>query len=271
MKYTAKVVIATYKKYQMPSDELYIPLHVGSEGKIDDKGMPLDLGYTKDNTGDNISDFNASFCELTGLYWAWKNLDTDYIGLVHYRRHFSLKKKKGFENVLTYKQLEPYLGNKKIFVPSKRRYFIETLYSHYGHTHYASQLDETRKVIAEKYPDYLKSYDKVLKQTYGYMFNMMIMDNQLINDYCEWLFDILFELRKRIQMPSLSSFQGRYYGRISEIIFNVWLNEKLETGEVKKQEIMEIPCIHMEKINWFKKGKAFLNAKFLGKRYEGSF
>lgn len=72
-------------------------------------------------------------------------------------------------------------------------------------------------------------------------------------------------------MPSLSSFQGRYYGRISEIIFNVWLNEKLETGEVKKQEIMEIPCIHMEKINWFKKGKAFLNAKFLGKRYEGSF
>ena len=81
----------------------------------------------------------------------------------------------------------------------------------------------------------------------------MIMDNQLINDYCEWLFDILFELRKRIQMPSLSSFQGRYYGRISEIIFNVWLNEKLET-----------PCIHMEKINWFKKGKAFLNAKFLG-------
>lgn len=170
MKYTAKVVIATHKKYQMPSDELYIPLHVGSEGKIDDKGMPLDLGYTKDNTGDNISDFNASFCELTGLYWAWKNLDTDYIGLVHYRRHFSLKKKKGFENVLTYKQLEPYLGNKKIFVPSKRRYFIETLYSHYGHTHYASQLDETRKVIAEKYPDYLKSYDKVLKQTYGYSF-----------------------------------------------------------------------------------------------------
>lgn len=271
MTYTAKVVIATHKKYQMPLDELYIPLHVGAAGKTDADGRPLDLGYIKDNTGDNISEFNSSFCELTGLYWAWKNLDSDYIGLVHYRRHFSMKKKFGFDNVLTLSELQPYLGNIKIFVPNKRRYFIETLYSHYQHTHYAIQLDETRKIIAQKHPDYLSSYDKVLKQTYGYMFNMMIMDIELLNDYCEWLFDILFELKNRINMPELSSFQGRFYGRVSEIIFNVWLDNKIRSGQLNKKQIKEIPCIHMEKINWWKKGKAFLDAKFWGKRYEGSF
>ncbi len=86
-----QVIIATHKKYRMPEDEMYLPVHVGAEGKVDAEGNPLDLGYTKDNTGENISNLNPSFCELTGLYWAWKNLDSDYIGLAHYRRHFGNK------------------------------------------------------------------------------------------------------------------------------------------------------------------------------------
>lgn len=270
-KYTVKIIIATHKKYQMPTDNMYIPLHVGAEGKKDELGNDLDLGYVKDNSGDNISKFNANFCELTGLYWAWKNLDTDYIGLAHYRRHFSMKHKQGFENVLTYKELQPYLGKVKVFVPNKRRYFIESLYSHYEHTHYANQLDATREIIAEKYPDYIKCYDKVLKRTYGYMFNMMIMDKNFLDDYCKWLFDILFELKNKVDIGELDYFQGRFFGRISEIIFNVWLEKKIKYGELKKNQIMEISCIHMEKINWWKKGTAFLKAKFFGKKYEGSF
>lgn len=269
--YSVKIIIAAHKKYQMPTDPMYIPLHVGAEGKKDESGKELDLGYTKDNTGDNISELNPSFCELTGLYWAWKNLDADYIGLSHYRRHFSLKNKKGFENILSYDQIKPYLGKIKVFVPKKRKYYIESLYSHYAHTHYAIHLDETRNIISEKYPEYIKSYDKVIRRTYGYMFNMMIMDKKMINNYCTWLFDILFELQKRLKQQELGTFQGRFYGRVSEIIFNVWLDEKLQSGEISKNEIMEIPCIHMEKINWWKKGTAFLKAKFMGKKYKGSF
>lgn len=271
MGYTAKVIIATHKKYQMPSDELYLPLHVGAEGKKDAMGKELNLGYTKDNTGENISSLNGSFCELTGLYWAWKNLKEDYIGLAHYRRHFSMKKKKGFENVLTMAELKPYLGKTLVFVPNKRKYYIESLYSHYEHTHYAEHLDETRRIILEKYPEYIESYDMVIKHTYGYMFNMMILERKLLDDYCTWLFDILFEVGKNLDMSELSSFQGRYYGRISEIIFNVWLDQKIKSGELRKEQIMEIPCVHMEKINWWKKGTSFLKAKFFGKKYEGSF
>lgn len=271
--YSIKIIIAAHKKYQMPKDEMYLPLHVGADGKRDKNGNDLNLGYVKDNTGDNISYLNPSFCELTGLYWAWKNIDADYIGLVHYRRHFSMNKKNkdAFSNILTYKELKPFLGEIKIFIPTKRKYYIETLYSHYEHTHYASQLDETRKIISEKYPEYVSSYDEVIKRRYGYMFNMMIMDKEFLDDYCSWLFDILFELQNRINMPELSAFQGRFYGRVSEIIFNVWLVQHIKSGKLKKSQIKEILCIHMEKINWMKKGTAFLKAKFLGKRYEGSF
>ena len=83
-----KVIVATHKKYWMPSDKMYLPLHVGAEGK-------QSLGYATDNTGDNISSKNANYCELTGLYWAWKNIQSDYIGLVHYLRHFTIKGTKG--------------------------------------------------------------------------------------------------------------------------------------------------------------------------------
>lgn len=270
------IIIAAHKAYQMPEDPMYLPLHVGAEGKTDAEGKELDLGYVKDNTGDNISSLNPSFCELTGLYWAWKNLDADYIGLAHYRRHFGYKKTKDpFQSVLTYEQIKPDLGKIKIFTPNKRKYYIETLYDHYKHTHYAEQLDETRAIIADLYPDYLESYDEVVKRTYGYMFNMMIMQREQMDHYCKWLFDILFELQKRMadneKMQDLSVFQSRFYGRVSEIIFNVWLDRQIRSGAVRKEETKEIPVIHMDDINWMKKGTAFLKAKFVGKKYEGSF
>lgn len=272
MEYTVKIIVATHKKYRMPADTMYIPLHVGADLAMIN-GSHEEVPYCKDNTGDNISQHNAKFCELTGLYWAWKNLDADYIGLVHYRRHFCIKKSKKdlFDNVLTYKQLIPFLGGIKIFIPNKRKYIIETLYSHYQHTHYSEQLDEVKKIIEEKYPDYRKSYDKIVNQTYGYMFNMMIVEKELLHKYCEWLFSILFELKNRVDDRDLSAYQGRFYGRISEIIFNVWLDYQVISGNLSKSEIKEIPCIHMEKVNWVKKGMAFLKAKFLGVRYEGSF
>lgn len=269
---SVKIIIATHKKYEMPKDDMYLPLHVGAEGKVDENNRPLDLGYQKDNTGENISELNASYCELTGLYWAWKNLDEDFIGLSHYRRHFCIKKsKRDFENVLSYKEIEPYLDSIRVFVPQKRKYYIESLYSHYARTHYAEHLDVVREIIQKDYPSYLKSFDKIVKQTSGYMFNMMIMQRDLLDDYCTWLFDILFKAGEKINVGNENAFQGRFYGRISEIIFNVWLDEQIQSGKLKINEIKEIPCIHMEKINWLKKGTAFLNAKFLGKKYGGSF
>ena len=258
-----QIIIATHKEYQMPSDSMYLPLHVGAEGKS------LDFGYTKDNMGDNISNLNPSFCELTGLYWAWKNLSSNYIGLAHYRRHFSMRKKNKnpFDNVLSYEEIKPYLGKIKVFTPNKRKYYIESLYSHYSHSHYSEHLDITRVIIQEKYPEYIDVFDKVMNQTYGYMFNMMIMKKEYFDQYCVWLFDILFELQKRVDMPELSTFQARFYGRVSEIIFNVWLQYQLESGNLHSTEVMEIPCIHMEKINWIKKGGSFLKAKFFGKKF----
>lgn len=262
-----KIIIAAHKAYRMPEDPMYLPLHVGAACHEQDPG------YVRDDTGDNISALNPSFCELTGLYWAWKHLDADYIGLAHYRRHFSLSKKgeDPFDSVLTSEELLPLLETAAVIVPGKRKYYIETLYSHYAHTHYADQLDQTRSIIAEHCPDYLESYDAVVNRTWGYMFNMMILRRDLLDAYCRWLFDILFTLRERMSGVELDAFQARFYGRVSEIIFNVWLDHQLRSGVLAPEQLREIPCIHMEPVNWWKKGTAFLKAKFFHQRYDSSF
>ena len=262
-----KIIIAAHKAYRMPEDPMYLPLHVGAACHTQA------LEYARDDTGDDISALNPSFCELTGLYWAWKNLDADYIGLAHYRRHFCLRRKgkDPFDSVLTSEELLPLLEGTKVIVPNKRKYYIETLYSHYAHTHYADQLDQTRAVIAERYPDYLEDFDAVAERTWGYMFNMMILRRDLLDAYCRWLFDILFALRGRVDASGLDAFQARFYGRVSEIIFNVWLRHQLRTGAIAPEELREIPCIHMEPVNWAKKGAAFLKAKFLDQKYDASF
>lgn len=133
-----KIIVATHKESEMPVDDMYLPLHVGAVGKMNSDGTPIDFGYVRDDTGDNISAKNSNFGTQTGLYWAWKNLNAEYKGLVHYRRFFVGSKKNKdnmLESVITYDEIKPMLGQYKIFVPQKRWYIIETLYSHYAHTH----------------------------------------------------------------------------------------------------------------------------------------
>lgn len=259
-----KIIVATHKKYQMPKEDIYLPLQVGKEGK---EG----LGYQEDNQGENISEKNPYFCELTGLYWAWKNLKSDYIGLVHYRRYFTNKRylpkeeTEKFKHVLNKEEIEKILENDvDIILPKKRKYYIENLYSHYKHTMYIEPLDETRKIIEEKYPEYLNEFNKLHKRTSAHMFNMFIMKREYLDDYCTWLFDILFELEKRINIAQYDAFHARFFGRVSELLLDVWINKN-------QLEYKEVKVMDMQNINWFKKGIAFIMAKFIKKKYDRSF
>lgn len=266
------IVVATHKKYKMPDDKTYQPVLVGATFKTDEEKKEC-KGYLYDDEGDNISSLNKSFCELTGLYYAWKNLDSDYIGIVHYRRYFAKKFKLSGDigDVISGKEVEALLDKYKLIVPRKQKYVIETMYSHYAHTHYSIHLDKTRDIINELCPAYLNSYDSVMKQRSAYMFNMAIMSKEMFDEYNRWLYPILFKLQDELSMPELSGFHGRYYGRVAEIIFNVWIQHKLENGELNRSDIKELPVVYLEKIDWIRKIKAFLGAKFFHKKYTGSF
>lgn len=270
-----KILIATHKEYRMPEDSVYLPIHAGAEGKTDKDGAPLDFGYTKDNTGDNISDKNWCFCELTALYWAWKNLDTDYIGLVHYRRYFLSRKPRKNEDmydcILKGEEIYPLLKRYKVILPRKRHYYIESVYSHYAHTMNCGkeEFDLAREIIAEKTPEYLSAFDALMNGSSAYLFNMMIMEKSMCDRYCEWVFGILFELVERFDTAGMNAFDKRYAGRVGERLFNVWLMRQMELGNLKKSDIRELP--YTEDVNWGKKIAGFIKAKLFHKKYGSSF
>ena len=245
-----KIIVAAHKPYRMPSDLMYLPLHVGAEGK-------KPLGYQGDNTGDNISAKNANFCELTGLFWAWKNLDADYIGLAHYRRHFSNGKLFGdkWDRIITQPELEKKLKQCDVLLPTPRNYWIETNYSQYAHAHHAIDLDTTRTILSEKYPEYLQAYDESMRRTTGHRFNMFVMKRDKLDAYCTWLFDVLFELETSLDISAYSINDARIFGFVSERLLDIWL----ETNHIPYKEI---PYVFMEDQNWFVKGGNFLKRKF---------
>lgn len=244
---------------------MYMPLHVGAALHPD--VLP---DWVQDNTGDNISDRNAKYSELTGLYWLWKNDDSDYQGIVHYRRHFGtanrltrITHRDRFEKIVGSKEVLGLLEDYDIILPHKRNYFIETIYSHYAHTFLVGQLDATRSIIAERQPEYLASFDSLMEGKRAHMFNMFIMSREKLDKYCTWLFPILEELENRIDDSTYDAFNARYPGRISEMLMDVWLNEK-------KFVYAELPMLSPEPVNWMKKGVGFIVAKLVGKKYRKS-
>ncbi len=239
----------------MPEDSVYVPVQVGA-------ALHPALGYIPDNTGDNISDKNPNYCELTALYWAWKNLDADYIGLVHYRRYFTRKEvhniEKKKEQILDGKEWENILSKYPVVVPDKRNYYIETNRSHYNHAHHTEGLDLAEQIIKEKFPDYLPAFNTIMNRTWAYMFNMFVMRRNLFNDYMAWMFDILFEIEKRVDITGWDNYESRIYGFVSELLLDVWL-------EKNKIVYYEQNVSFMEKQNWIKKGGNFIKRKVLGR------
>lgn len=236
----------------MPKDEAYLPLHVGREGKAD-------LGYTPDNTGDNISAKNANYCELTGLYWAWKNIQCDYIGLCHYRRYFAQKSGGSVEAkkaaILGKADYEKLLSKYDVILPKKRNYYVETVRSQYEHAHNKRDLDETERIVAELYPEYSEAFTKVMGSTKLHIYNMFAMKKSLFDEYCQWLFSILFELEKRVDISDYNQYEARVFGFLSERLFSVWL-------EKKRLKERECDVVFLEKIDWVDKVVKFLLRKF---------
>jgi hypothetical protein len=245
-----KIFTITHKMYVLPSDKLYCPIQVGNQN---------DIGILRDNTLDNISSKNPYYSELTGLYWVWKNDNNyDFIGLDHYRRHFCVKKINKKKNILKYDDVEKLLLDNQIILPKKRHYYIENVYGQYIHAHHKQDLDLTRDIISKDYPEYLPYFDKHMKETTLHLYNMFIMPKDIFNDYCTWLFDILFKLEKTLDISNYSSNDQRVFGFVAERLLDVYISK----NNIK---YIELPYVFMEKQNWLVKGINFVKRKITRK------
>ncbi len=212
------IYVFTHKTFEEPTDPMYMPIHVGRAAYAGEDARLL--SYLGDDTGDNISAENCYYSELTGMYWAWKNSTAEIIGTAHYRRYLLDPTRKDAiytkEGIL--RDLEHYdvITTKELELNEP---YIEGFASH----HKISYFDETRRVIADLYPEYLEEFCQLSEEYRTYFGNMLICRRELFDDYCKWLFAILFELQSRIEIVEEDSYHRRIFGFISEFLQFVYI------------------------------------------------
>lgn len=259
-----KLLVASHKPFDTSNlKDDYYPILVGAAKNQADKCFK----YQDNQSENNISNKNAYYSELTALYWAWKNLDYDALGLEQYRRFLT---QKSINQPATSKEIEDLLTKYDILLPKKRYYVIETLESHYANTFDIKHLQLARKIIAATNPDYLQDFDLTMQQRSGYMFNLFIMKKKYINQYADWLFKILFKMEDKIDFTQMDAFNQRLLGRVSELLFNVWLHHQLRRDNIKQSQIKTLKVYYVGGEPVIKKGIMFLKAKFCHQKYTHS-
>lgn len=215
---TFKMYVVTHKKFDYKLINSYKPIQVGKST------THFNLPYITDDSGNNISEKNSNYCELTAVYWIWKNVnDCKYIGICHYRRYFVYGI---FLKLVDEKYICKYLDKKKYDIILPYMYKTESnVFNHFINSTSGRKkdLDNLRKIILKFYPDYINDYDFVMNSKKASYCNMMVSSKIIFDNYCDWLFDILFKLEKITDLTGYSRQEQRLYGFLSEFLLNVWV------------------------------------------------
>ena len=209
--------------------EMYMVTHKDVDF-IPDGRTPIFVGsgvcskdYIRDNTGENIAEKNLSYCELTALYWVWKNnIQSKYISFEHYRRFFM---NGNIPSVLPYDKMCNLL--KEFDVVTTNFFSMKSsLRDIYARDHIIDDLITVEKVIKSTSPDYSKDFEYVMNNSSACMCNMFASKKNIFNEYCNWLFSILIQVEDRININGRDKYQTRVYGFLAERLQNVWLHHQ---------------------------------------------
>lgn len=267
MENKVKIFISYHKKCKIIKSDILEPIQVGRVNA--DKIIE---GIIGDNTGENISAQNPKYCELTAQYWAWKNYDKignpDYIGFMHYRRHFIFNEnyepeekdnmhKYGysayvFENLSKNYFSKIYLDDEHIRESVKNTDMIFVKKANMKRLHckngredfikncpgsYAEDYDKCMDLIKKLYPEYIQEIKDLNNGPYRYFYNMFIMKREDFFEYSEFLFSILEEYKKEIDFTNYSRNGQRLLGYMGEFILTLFAFKKSKDKDKHIKEL----------------------------------
>jgi hypothetical protein len=254
-----KILIVTHKDKVCFNNTIFRPIQVNSSLNK----FIIDENYYSDNLGDSISEKNSNYCELTALYWMWKNLNNEKVlGLNHYRRYFNflnnpiiqlhqivnlkpnnkIIERHNIQKEKVNSRINKWLEKYDLILPYKQNIKIRKKFAsvkdQYYYLHLKNDWDTLVSVIIEKFPEYEASIDKYLnKSNEIYIANIFVAKTDWLNKYCTWLFSILFELENRM-IPSEDPYQKRVYGFMAERLLTLYVRHN--NFKVKELQILYI-------------------------------
>lgn len=264
METKVRILVACHKDTAVPASDILVPIHVGAA-----LGGKSPSGWLRDDSGDNISEKNASFCELTAIYWAWKNLDADYYGLCHYRRYFNfsdtLYPQDEWGNVV-----EPYLTQE-----SAQRYGLasstisqvvsrydmlvtqshdvkkwipryKSVYEQYAKAPFLhiSDLDVMLEIIDDQFPEFSSVAHAYCQGNLFGDCNMSIFRKDIFHEYCSFLFGVLFEWEKCVDMSAYTAQELRTPGHLAERLTWIFYLWKIQQDPTLRTQ--ELQCVLFE-------------------------
>lgn len=262
-----KIIVACHKVSFLPNNPLFFPTQVGA--KLSQTRME---GMFHDDEGNNISEKNASYCELTAQYWAWKNLDADYYGLCHYRRFLLFAKteekrnnrgqveanvindftveKFGLDNDTEMREIieandvvcGPLQDVTKLYTP---RGIKNTAWEHWTAHDRAlimvKDLEKMMEIFEEVSPEIAKDAREYLSKKQFLGFNCFVMKRKLFTELCELEFNILEKLEKQVDLTNYCQQLKRIYGFMGEIICSSYI---YHIEKQKKYKVKHLPLLY---------------------------
>ncbi len=244
------IYTAYHRRAPLLASPQVVPIHVGRA-----QAAAALAGMIGDDTGDNISSRNTGFCELTALYWAWKNdITSDMIGLMHYRRLLDLgerapqgevEKHPGrfdipdwLSEVDTWARTE---AQKWDIVVSRPHFMGRGVRENYEIGHIPQDFAEARRVINRDFPAYLSSFDEIADNKVIRLGNLAIMSRPMLDKYCEFLFGVLFAIEGAdLNRDFYSPYQKRYLGFLGERLLSVFVHNELKANPTLRLKSVSI-------------------------------
>lgn len=218
-----RIYVAAHKVAPVFGDSSYQLIHVGAaNSKIDIPNSINDDGFEG-----NISAKNGIYCELTGLYYAWKNAESyDILGLCHYRRYlghhaYSLNYNK---DILTTDEIVNDLQKYDIILPNaaKKAGRINGYFNTEAELSTYVPYQRIKKACEELFPEYLHDIKQEFLTDHGCFGNIMITSKKIFSEYCDWMFSILFKIERNI-IDDGGTVEPRELGYYSEWLLNAYV------------------------------------------------
>lgn len=242
-----RLFVCCHRADPVPAHELLTPIQVGAA--LAGERFP---GFVQDDTGENISAKNRSYCELTAQYWAWKNVEADYYGFFHYRRYLypdpGAKRPYRVEREpdgallerLGYGHFRELIDANDVLLPLREEMEIPAR-EHYAAApyHRREDLELAEELVRERDPELIPALESYLSGTALYFGNISIMRREIFRDYCGWLFPLLEEFDRRADWAGRNAQEWRVDGYLAERLLGVYMTARRE--ELK---ILELPRAH---------------------------